>query len=104
MALFDREDDNPDEVRIRDPREEESEEGKLKQEAEARLTDRQEKEADSSSSSGIGSSLPGMSSSGGSGTGGVELQDIYDQNERIIGLLEDIRSELDTGGGGNQLL
>lgn len=105
MALFNTDEDESDgEVRLRYPDDENEEDtgknGKLKEEAENKLGS-----SSSSSSSSSGGQLPGMGSTTSSSGSDVEMDDLHGQNERIIDLLKEIKSELkDDGGKTNELL
>lgn len=106
MGLFERNNDEEPskEVRIQ-ASDDDKKDGKLKEEAEEKLTDN----SDSGSTSSSGGSLPGIggsssTSSTGSSSNEMDLDDIHSQNERIIELLNDIKSEISSGGGNNQLL
>ncbi|AOV95219.1 hypothetical protein AQV86_04855 [Nanohaloarchaea archaeon SG9] len=118
MGFFDRNDDDEqvEEVTLSVPDEDE-EEGRLKDEAEARLTgDSSSESSDSDDTSGM---LPGMgSSSSSTGSSGkssgrsrssgkkesVSLEDIHRQNKQIKSILKDIRSEIKDEGDMNGVL
>lgn len=94
MGLFDKLDsqEEDEEVTLRAP-ETDASETKLEEEVEESLIDESEDNDTSSSSSGS-SMLPGMNSTSreAGSAGGVELEDIHEQNKKIIELLKDINS------------
>jgi hypothetical protein len=113
MGLFDRISEDEEEVVLTEPEEigANEEETRLKSDLESSLgsssksstsssSSRKSSSRASSSSSNVSSSLPGMSSSA-STSKSIEIEDLHDQNKKIIGLLKDIKSEL---SGGNELL
>ena len=118
MGFFDRNDDDEqvEEVTLSVPDEDE-EEGRLKDEAEARLTG--DSSSESSNSDDTSGMLPGMgSSSSSTGSSGksssrsrssgkkesVSLEDIHRQNKQIKSILKDIRSEIKDEGDMNGVL
>ncbi len=102
MKLFDRDEDK-DEVRLKSSPDRGSDDSKLEKEAKDRLTDSGADSSGSQDYSG-GSSLPGMSGSGSGSSASVDMQDLHDQNKKIIGLLEDIKSEVGGGSSTDELL
>jgi len=119
MKLFDRISEGNEEVEINssDALEEkrgQRKESRLKNEVEEEVVEESSTNSSTSSSSslpGMGSgssdtgstsssSLPGMSGTS-SGSKDVDVEDVHEQNEKIIDLLRDIKSEV---GGKDQLL
>jgi len=122
MKLFDRISEGNEEVEISssDALEEkrgQKKESRLKNEVEEEVVEESSTNSSTSSSSslpGMGSgssgssdtgstnssSLPGMSGTS-SGSKDVDVEDVHEQNEKIIDLLRDIKSEV---GGNDQLL
>ncbi|MFB6204103.1 MAG: hypothetical protein ABEJ75_00495 [Candidatus Nanohaloarchaea archaeon] len=98
MKLFDKinRDEETEEVAIR-PSESSGGENRLEREAEARLTETDDSSDSTSEESGSsGSFLPGMDADTSSteSSESITREDIHEQNQKIIGLLEDIKSEM----------